>query len=65
MGGMCDTMLSAPTYEEMIKVGMEHVKVAHPEMAASIESMAKDDPMMLAWEKNFKQTWDNTPESAH
>ena len=62
MGGMCDTPLSADTYDGMMMVGMEHLKVAHPEMAASVEAMPKDDPMMVEWEKNFKKTWADTPD---
>ena len=63
MGGMCDTPLSAASYDDMIKVGMEHVRIAHPEIAASIESMGINDPLMLEWEKNFSKTWADTPES--
>lgn len=62
MGGMCDAPLSAESYEEMIHVGMEHLKTDHPEMAASIEAMPKDHPMLVEWEKNFKQTWAQTPD---
>ena len=47
MGGMCDAPLMADSYDGIIKVGMEHLKVAHPEMAESIESMPKDAPMMV------------------
>jgi predicted small metal-binding protein len=62
MGGMCDTPLIADNYDEMMKVGMDHVKKAHPEMAADIEKMPKDDPMMVKWEKDFRKTWANTPD---
>ncbi len=63
MGGPCDAPLSANSYSEMMKVGMDHVKKANPEMAADIEAMAKDDPKMVKWEKDFKKTWGTTPES--
>ena len=62
MGGMCDEPLIADSYEGIIEVGMEHLKVAHPEMAKNIESMPKDAPMMVEWEEKFKKTWADTPE---
>lgn len=62
MGGMCDEPLMADSYEGIIKVGMEHLKVAHPEMAKNIESMPKDAPAMIEWEEEFKKTWAETPE---
>ena len=62
MGGMCDTALSANTYDEMMSVGMKHLEQAHPEMAASVKSMPKDDPKMVQWEKDFKKTWAETPD---
>lgn len=60
---MCDEPLSASTYEEIIGKGMEHLKAVHPEMAATIETMPKDHPMMLEWEKTFQKTWADTKES--
>ena len=63
MGGMCDEPLSANTYDEMMVVGMDHLKVAHPQMVADIEKMPKDDPMMVKWEQDFRQTWADTPDT--
>lgn len=63
MGGMCDEPISANTPDEMIANGMEHLKVAHPEMVASIEAMPKDDPLMVDWQKKFDETWAATPEN--
>ncbi len=63
MGGMCDEPVTAGSYDEMIMKGMEHLKVAHPEMAADIEKMPKDDPMMVKWEEDFKKTWESTPDA--
>jgi predicted small metal-binding protein len=62
MGGMCDAPLSANSYDEMMTVGMEHLEKAHPEMAADVKAMPKDDPKMLAWEVDFKKTWAETAE---
>ena len=62
MGGPCDTPLSANTYEEMMTVGMNHLKTAHPEMAADVEKTPKDDPMMVKWDQDFRKTWADTPD---
>ncbi len=64
MGGMCDTAITAATPEEMISKGMDHLREAHPEMVASIESMPADHPMMVDWNKKFMEEWEKTPENA-
>ena len=61
MGGMCDEKLSANTSKEMMDAGWDHIKKAHPEMAAGIEKMPKDDPKMKEWEDGFNKTWEETP----
>lgn len=63
MGGMCDEAMSAGTAEEMMESGMKHLAEKHPEMAASIKSMPKDDPAMVAWYEKFMKDWSATPES--
>ncbi len=63
MGGMCDEPITAKTYEEMIAEGMKHLVVAHPEMAASVKAMPKDDPKMVEWEQTFKKTWNAAKEN--
>ena len=64
MGGMCDHEMTAETAEEMIQVGMVHLEEAHPEMAASVKAMPKDDPAMVKWSEDFMKTWEATPEQA-
>jgi len=64
MGGTCDAKISAETKDEMIAKGMEHVKEAHPEMAADIAAMPKDDPKMVEWSQKFDADWESTPEDA-
>ncbi len=64
MGGMCDYAMTASTPDEMIKVGMVHIEQSHPEMAADINKMSKDDPIMKAWYEKFMKDWDATPENA-
>lgn len=63
MGGMCDEPVTAATKEEMMAKGMEHVGSAHPEMAATINAMPKDDPKMVEWQQKFDQKWDATAET--
>lgn len=63
IGGMCDEEVSGNTPEELIGAGMAHLKVAHPEMAADIEKMPKDDPMMVKWSEDFMKTWEATPDA--
>ncbi len=64
MGGMCDTALRAESKEEMMGVGMAHLEAMHPEMAESVKTMSKDDPMMVAWVGKFNSDWESTPEDA-
>lgn len=62
MGGMCDTAMSASTQDEMIAKGMAHLESAHPEMAANIKAMPKDDPLMVEWSEKFVKDWEAAPE---
>ena len=62
MGGPCETKMSAATQDEMMNKGMAHIESAHPEMAADIKSMPKDDPKMVAWMEKFNADWAATPE---
>lgn len=64
MGGMCDTPVQAATKEEMMMSGMKHVEEVHPEMAANIKAMPKEDPKMVEWQQMFDKTWDEAPEDA-
>ncbi len=63
MGGMCDEPISGNTPEELIGVGMEHLKVAHPDMAKNVESMPSDHPAMVKWNEDFQKTWADTPDN--
>jgi hypothetical protein len=64
MGGTCDEAMTAATPDEMIALGMKHLEVAHPEMAADIEKMPKDDPMMVKWYGDFMKKWEAAPENS-
>jgi hypothetical protein len=56
--------MTADTQEEMMGKGMAHLEEAHPEMAAGIKAMPKDDPAMLAWGEKFAKDWEETPDNA-
>ncbi|HEY0980288.1 MAG TPA: hypothetical protein VGE18_02675 [Candidatus Paceibacterota bacterium] len=62
MGGMCDEVIVAHTPDEMMEKGMDHLKVAHPDMAKSVEAMPATDPLMVEWFETFQEEWDKTPE---
>jgi hypothetical protein len=62
MGGpaTCTATLSGNTPEEMVADGMKHVEANHPEMAAQIKAMSKED--MAKWMADFKPKFDALPE---
>ncbi len=62
MGGMCDTPISGNTKDELMMNGMQHLEVAHPEMAVQIKATPKDDPMMVEWGKKFDAMYEAAPE---
>lgn len=62
MGGPCEAEITGATQDEMTANGMTHIREAHPEMAADIEAMPKDDPKMVEWQEKFTAAWDATPE---
>lgn len=64
MGGMCEERMSAETEDGMIAEGMKHLQAAHPEMAESIKSLDKNDPMIISWAEKFHADWEATPVDA-
>lgn len=60
MGGPCDEKIQGATPEEMMNNGMAHVTQSHPDMAADIKAMSKDDPKMVEWGKQFQAEWEKT-----
>ncbi len=63
MGGMCETAVTGNTAEEMMSNGMAHLEEAHPEMAANVKAMPKDDPKMVEWNEKFMKDWEAAPET--
>jgi predicted small metal-binding protein len=64
MGGPCDAKISGGSKDELMMNGMKHIEEAHPEMAADIKAMPKDDPKMIAWSEKFDKDYAETPEDA-
>ena len=62
MAGPCNAEIKGATSEEMMANGMAHIEEAHPEMAADIKAMPKDDPKMTSWYEKFMQTFTAAPE---
>lgn len=63
MGGMCEAAMTAETSDEMMTKGMAHLEEAHPEMAATVKAMPKDDPKMVEWSEKFMKDWEAAPET--
>jgi hypothetical protein len=56
----CSAVLTGNTAEEMLENGMKHVNEAHPEMAADIQKMSKED--MAKFLAEFHGKFDALPE---
>jgi hypothetical protein len=64
MGGpaTCTTVFKGNTAEEVVADAMKHVTAAHPEMAADIQKMSKEDT--AKWFAEFHTKFDALPEMA-
>ena len=63
MGGPCEAAIMGSTPDEMMMNGMKHLEEAHPDMAAKVKATAKDDPMMVEWNKKFMADFEAAPET--
>lgn len=61
MGGPCDHTITASTPEEMMKKGMEHLEIDHPEIAKKMKDMSYDENK--EWNHSFMKTWRMTHNS--
>lgn len=43
MGGPCDAKITSASAEENMTKGMAHLEAAHPDMAASVKAMPKEE----------------------
>ena len=64
MGGMCKAEIKGTTADEMIACGMAHLEAHHPEMAQTIKTLSKDDPMLVSWNSKFMKDFHSTPNDA-
>jgi predicted small metal-binding protein len=62
MGGMCEGEIMGATSDEMLANGMRHLEESHPEMAAQVKATPETDPMMVEWNRKFKEDFEATPE---
>jgi predicted small metal-binding protein len=61
LGGKCDQMLSAGSWDEMVTVMTRHVLDKHPDVAKEMEKMRYQDPKR--WVRETKPKWDSAPET--
>jgi hypothetical protein len=61
MGGMCDHPFTDDTKDGIMTQAMRHLEEKHPQMAADVKAMPKDDPMMVKWSADFEKTWEAAP----
>ena len=61
LGGICDTKLSAETWDELVQKMTKHVIANHPNLARQMERMHNEDPKM--WGKKYKPKWDAAREA--
>jgi predicted small metal-binding protein len=58
LGGVCDTPLSANSWDEMVQVMTKHVMQNHPDVAKKMEALHRQDPQQ--WAKENKPKWERT-----
>jgi predicted small metal-binding protein len=59
LGGPCDHVLSAESWEEMVQKMVKHVMETHPDTANEMEKMHNEDPKQ--WGREMKPKWDSAP----
>ena len=62
LGGPCGQVLTAETWEEMVKTMTRHVLENHPDTAKAMERMHNEDPKR--WGREMKPKWDAKPPTA-
>ena len=62
MGGPCDAKITSATKEENLAKGMAHLEAAHPEMAATVKAMPKEE--MDKQMGDISAKWEAKPEDA-
>ena len=56
LGGPCDQLLTASTWDEMARAMTRHVMERHPETAKDMERMYNQDPKR--WGREMRPKWE-------
>lgn len=62
MGGPCDAKITGSTPDEIIANGMKHLEESHPDMAEQVKAADPQDPMMIEWNRKFREDYAAAPE---
>jgi predicted small metal-binding protein len=62
LSGPCDAKMTAATPDELVKMAMAHVESAHPDLAAKVKAMPKEETEK--WMADFTAKWNARPEDA-
>jgi predicted small metal-binding protein len=60
LGGICETKLSASSWDEMVSTMVGHVTENHPDLAKQMEAMHNADPKK--WGRETKPKFDAAPD---
>jgi predicted small metal-binding protein len=61
LGGPCNELLSADTWEDMVRKMTAHVMREHPSTAKEMERMHHEDPKR--WAREMKPKWEAKPQA--
>ena len=61
LGGPCEQVLRAGSWDEIVQVMTKHVMEKHPQTAKAMEKMHNEDPKK--WGREMKPKWDAAPEA--
>ncbi len=56
LGGECDEVLEAETWDDMVDEMTNHVIENHPETEKKMEKMYEEDP--TKWSEEYKKVWE-------
>ena len=59
LGGPCDAVLAANSWEEMVKKMTEHLRKEHPAAARDMQRLNQEDPGR--WGREMKPRWEAKP----
>jgi len=62
LGGPCDQLLTASTWNDMVQAMTQHVLAQHPDTAKAMERMHNEDPRK--WGREMRPKWDARAETS-